>query len=292
MAKRSIPESKPDPPQLTVLRSMAAEKISDRIKKAEPLKDPEIRTHADFELIKREYEKWSDYNEELLQRLFDNDVIKKEYEYAYPQSDVSVSPFGEGPNLREEFRNYKDTVSIKIHTLESILERLELIPESSGILGIGPVEKSSKPIGPEVFLVHGHNEGIKQTVARYIEKLDLRPIILHEQPNEGRTIIEKFEKYSTVSYAVILLTPDDVGASIDEKDNLKFRARQNVILELGFFLGRLGRERVCALYTRDVEIPSDYKGVLYISLDDGAWQLLLARELKSAGLKVDLNKAL
>jgi predicted nucleotide-binding protein len=92
---------------------------------------------------------------------------------------------------------------------------------------------------------------------------------------------------------VILLTGDDRGgmwkASYEEQ---KPRARQNVILELGFFLGKLGRERVCALYQPGVEIPSDYSGVLFVSLDaGGAWRLALARELKAAGLDIDMNKA-
>ncbi len=143
-------------------------------------------------------------------------------------------------------------------------------------------------IGRDIFIVHGHDEGAKQTVARFIEKLKLRPIILHEQPNEGRTVIEKFEDYTNVGFAVVLMTPDDVGASVNEQSNLKPRARQNVIFELGFFAGKLSRGRVCALYKGNVEIPSDYKGVLYVPME-ADWQLSLAKEIKAAGLPVDLN---
>lgn len=146
------------------------------------------------------------------------------------------------------------------------------------------------PNNKKIFIVHGHDEAAKQTVARFIEKLGLESIILHEQSNKGRTIIEKFEHYSEVGFAVVLMTPDDIGASVDDKNNLKPRARQNVILELGFFLGKLGRERVCALY-KNVEMPSDYDGVLYLEMDDrGSWHLELAREIKAAGIDVDLNK--
>ncbi len=116
---------------------------------------------------------------------------------------------------------------------------------------------------------------------------------MHEQPNTGKTIIEKFEHYSNVSFAIVLLTPDDIGAAKDDQSNKKQRARQNVILELGYFLGKLGRDRVCALYKSDVEIPSDYKGVLFIPMDDkGAWKMLLAKEIKQAKIDVDLNKAI
>lgn len=127
--------------------------------------------------------------------------------------------------------------------------------------------------------MHGRNEGIREKVARFLEKLGLEPIILHEQPNKGRTVIEKFTDYSNVFYAVVLLTADDIGGVAGTPvEDLVSRARQNVIFELGFFLGRLGREKVCALYEQGVDILSDYAGVLYITLDAGdVWRMHLAR---------------
>lgn len=143
----------------------------------------------------------------------------------------------------------------------------------------------------KIFLVHGHDEAAKETVARYLEKLKLHPIILHEQPNSGRTVIEKFEKYSgDVGFAVVLLTPDDVGASNIDPTSLQPRARQNVVLELGYFLGKLTRTRVCALYKNGVDIPSDIQGVLYIEMDkSGAWKTKLAQELVQAKCPIDLS---
>ena len=114
----------------------------------------------------------------------------------------------------------------------------------------------------KVFLVHGHDISAKESVARFLEKLQLTPVILHEQANEGRTIIEKFEAYADVGYAVVLLTPDDVGATSSSPEKLAGRARQNVILELGYFTGKLGRRRVCGLFKPGVEVPSDFHGVL------------------------------
>ena len=148
--------------------------------------------------------------------------------------------------------------------------------------------------GHDVFIVHGHDDSTKETVARFIENLGLQPVVLHEQPNSGRTIIEKFEANSNVGFAVVLLTPDDIGASSKDRENLRPRARQNVILELGFFLGKIGRDKVCVLYKNGVEIPSDYGSVLYIPYDDSSdsWRPQLAKELKHAGFAVDLNKAL
>jgi predicted nucleotide-binding protein len=105
----------------------------------------------------------------------------------------------------------------------------------------------------EVFLVHGHDEATREKVARFLERLHLEPIILHEQPNRGRTVIEKFEDHSKVCYAIVLLTPDDVGGPWKSNDRLP-RARQNVILEHGYFVGLLGRRHVCAL-TAEGESP-------------------------------------
>ena len=145
----------------------------------------------------------------------------------------------------------------------------------------------------KIFIVHGRDNEIKETVARFLGQLDLEPIILHEQSNQGQTIIEKFEQHAQVGFAVALLTPDDVGALQEDARNLKPRARQNVIFEFGYFIGQLGRNRVCALTKGSVEIPSDYDGVIYIPLDDaGGWKMKLVKELQNAGIAVDANRAL
>jgi len=154
--------------------------------------------------------------------------------------------------------------------------------------------KTIKINSNNIFIVHGHNEEMKQSVARLIDKLELNPIILHEQPNKGKTIIEKFTANSDVSFAVVLLSADDIAYSAKEgQEKAKFRARQNVIFELGYFIGKIGRERVVALYenTNDFEIPSDYNGVLFVPYDDsGKWQFELVKELKALNFNVDANK--
>lgn len=141
----------------------------------------------------------------------------------------------------------------------------------------------------KVFIVHGHNNHLKVEVARTLEKLKLEPIILHEQSNNGKTIIEKFEKFSDVAFAIILLTADDLGNSKNTQ-NLNKRARQNVIFELGYFIGKLGRENVMTLQEEGVETPNDISGVVYTPFDSfGNWKTELAKELKSAGFKIDMN---
>lgn len=149
--------------------------------------------------------------------------------------------------------------------------------------------------GKKVFVVHGHNERVLQECARFLEKLDQEVVILREQSNAGRTIIEKFEQQAQeAGFAVVLLTADDRGGpAAANDDRMHPRARQNVIFELGYFIARLGRARVCALYEPGVELPSDYSGVLYEELDPrGTWKLHLARELRAAGIDVDLNRVL
>lgn len=147
------------------------------------------------------------------------------------------------------------------------------------------------PMSNKIFIVHGHDEGARETVARFLERMGFEAIILHEQANRGHTVMEKIQHHGDVGFAVVLLTPDDEGRS-RRGGELESRARQSVLLELGYFIGRLGRDKVCALKRGDLEIPSDFAGVVWEKMDEGnGWKLALARELKAAGHEVDLNKA-
>jgi predicted nucleotide-binding protein len=142
-----------------------------------------------------------------------------------------------------------------------------------------------------VFVVHGRDESIKSQVARVLERLQFEVIILEEQPNRGQTVIEKFQQNSLhVDFAVVLMTADDRGAGPDETlPKQANRARQNVILELGYFMGALGRNRVAALIAPGIEQPSDILGIAYIPMDGDNWKAHLAQELDAAGLQVDFN---
>ena len=174
--------------------------------------------------------------------------------------------------------------------IESCIEQLQTELDLAAPATAVPDQHGAPPSG-RVFVVHGHDHGRKETVARFLEKLGLEPVILHEKPNSGRTLIEKFSDYADVHYAVVLLTADDIGRGRQEPDPPRPRARQNVILELGYFLGKLGRHRVCAIYEDGVEIPSDYQGVLFVAFDaQGNWRAELVRELKAARFEIDANK--
>jgi predicted nucleotide-binding protein len=151
---------------------------------------------------------------------------------------------------------------------------------------VGIPVPSQAVLSNKVFVVHGHAGEQREAVARFLQRLGLEPIILHEQANQGRTIIEKFEDHAAVGFAIVLLTPDDVGSSKD--GDLHPRARQNVVLELGYFIGRLGRSRVSALKVGDLELPSDILGIVWTSFDAGeGWKLGLAKELAAAGYSFD-----
>lgn len=153
------------------------------------------------------------------------------------------------------------------------------------------VTPNPSPATKKVFLVDGRDSGTKHEVARYLEQLGLEVTILHERPNKGRTLISKFsEEAAGISFAVVLMTPDDVGG-LARKGRKRPRARQNVVFELGYFIGKLGPEHVCALVAGEVERPSDFEAVVFEKFDSrGAWRSALARELRAAGVPFDFSK--
>jgi predicted nucleotide-binding protein len=145
----------------------------------------------------------------------------------------------------------------------------------------------------EVFIVHGHDLAARESVARFVDKIGAKSVILDERPNSGQTIIEKFEQHSKARFAIVLLTPDDAVSDRQHPENPTYRARQNVVFEMGYFLGKLGRKGLCVLHKREVEFPSDIKGIVYIEMDSAhGWRIYLARELRRAGIRIDLNKVL
>ena len=186
------------------------------------------------------------------------------------------------------------------HGKQELLNLLNVIKEDVSLemtMNPKPSSKNAgRSINSNIFIVHGQNDEMKLSVARTIEKLGLNPIILHEQPNKGRTIIEKFTENSDVLYAIVILSADDIAyLKSDSPDKAMFRARQNVIFELGYFIGKLGREKVLALHQviENFEIPSDYSGVIFVPYDfKGSWKFELAKELKAIGVDIDANKIL
>ena len=150
-------------------------------------------------------------------------------------------------------------------------------------------EKVNSTQKKKVFIVHGHNDALKQEVARIIEKQGIEAIILSEQANQGKTIIEKIEENADVDAAICLFTGDDYGrAKGIETEKSKLRARQNVVFEAGYFMGKLGRKSVIIVADKNLELPSDMQGVVYT--DAGNWKTEVLQELDKIGYAIDFNK--
>ena len=241
MARQTkTPAPTPDP-ELRVTREEASQKIGERIALGEELLARKMLNVEQLDAAESEYRRWNSYNGELLKRLFTTDKFAEEYSW---WGAVAISMYGKSP--AEKLEDHKKEVSEKLHRLESVRDRLELIPLVSGVR---PTSNAAVPRTRtnRVFVVHGHDEAARESIARFLERLGIEAVILHEQATGGRTIVEKLEYYADVDFAVVLLTPDDVGGVKSVSgDKFQSRARQNVILELGFFVGKLGRSHVCA----------------------------------------------
>jgi len=272
------------------------------MQKSEELLAPldQVRSFEDLKAVSEKYYNWDAYNLTLLKRLFSGPI---EGEYS---SGFGFAVLGGQPNLKADVDERRDDIRRANRRLASIRERLGLwaddLPALAKAGGSGPAPAttpvqtqdttvSERKVGDRVFLVHGRDEATKQEVARFLEHLEIDPLILNEQPNSGRTLVEKLEFYSgQVGFAILVLSPDDEGRLVGAS-TLETRPRQNVVFEAGYFIGLLGRGRVCVLLAGEMTSPSDIDGVAYLAMS-GNWKLDLANELRAAGYSVDLNGAL
>ena len=181
---------------------------------------------------------------------------------------------------------FKDITRSILMECQSLLQ--EATPKSNALT---PDKPSKIMDTSQVFIVHGHDNLARLEVANFIKSLGLKDIVLNEQASSGKTIIEKIEEYSDVGFAIVLYTPCDVGASQRQKDQLRSRARQNVVFEHGYLMAKIGRENVCALVKGDIEKPTDISGVVYIPMDEGGgWKLAVIKDLKKRGYNIDLDE--
>ena len=209
-------------------------------------------------------------------KIFDPDLAK----VLFSENDATRTKFG------SDFQRDLQTVAAMLEMILKLNSPIDpKVPEKQTT-----VKNDAPTNGKEkVFIVHGHDDAAKQEVARTLEKVGFEAVILHEQPDMGKTIIEKLEQYTDVSYAVVLYTPCDLGRA-KEEDLERQRARQNVVFEHGLLIGRLGRDHVSALVKGDVETPGDISGVVYISMDkNDAWKNALAKNMRAVGLPFDMN---
>lgn len=207
-------------------------------------------------------------------------------------------------NYRDKFDMAKDGYVGALKTLRQLIEEGDIFGEllvKSSEQSTPKTNENNKntaqyPSGKKVFIVHGHDHQLKIELEVFLSHIGLEPIVLHREADSGKTIIEKFEDNSDVAYVFVLLTPDEIAYTIDQKDleesdrKREYRARPNVIFEFGYFVAKLGRSRVCALHKGDVAIPSDLSGFIYKSVESSVEDIgfSLIKELKAAGLKPEI----
>lgn len=237
------------------------------------------------ELYSPNYNVWKSQSEMILMTIFGE---KSKHVKDFEHISYSLLCFTTGTPDSEFVKAYNKGLDQAVALIDSFIEILDLLEDNK------VVEKNSSKgdLGSkEVFIVHGRDNETKLEVARYLEHLNLKPIILHEQANNGKTIVEKIEGHTNVKYGIVLYTPCDIGGFVECKEQgLKKRARQNVVFEHGFLMGKLGRANVAAVVKGDIETPNDIAGVVYISMNDSQWKIDLGKELKSAGYEIDFNK--
>ncbi|WP_353049724.1 nucleotide-binding protein [Exiguobacterium sp. s193] len=199
--------------------------------------------------------------------------------------------FSTGDNTRLFTKVFMDGKQSTIDFISGLIHAIEF-EHSIGIKEASKTQLTQeKPIeNKKIFIVHGHDENLKSEVALFVERQGLESVILHQQASGGKTIIEKLEERSDVGFAIVLYTPCDVGRVSTARRNNP-RARQNVVFEHGFFIGKIGRGKVVALVKDGTEIPNDYSGVVYVNHNEnGAWKTEIGRELAHAGYAIDFMK--
>jgi hypothetical protein len=277
-------------PVLQVSIDELEELLADRIQLGEELFEREVSSAGQLNEVRSDFASWDEYNTTLLQRSFTTSGPADQYAKSTSSARIIV-PGAPAPTLQQRASESRGHIRLRIRRLSSLMDRLSLFEP----IATPPYSDEGQTVsGTRVFVVHGHDDARKQEVASVVQKLTGEwPVILHERPNKGRTVIEKLEaQRPRVGFAIVILTGDDEGRPrlAGEDVPLRNRGRQNVVFEAGFFIGVLGRSRVAILMEENVEHPSDIAGVVYVKLDGhGAWQTELGRELKSAGFSIDLN---
>ncbi len=277
---------------LTISNADFVSRLEKRIEIGDELLIRAISNHNELAAANSDYKLWTEYNFEMLKQVFN--IENNDYKDSYDNAGYNIMVGQLGEVKGNPVLSFKNMVKYKLDNLKSLLTRTELlksqVPTSTPVLVVTAIPTVSQT---EVFIVHGHDEAAKTKTARFIEKLGLTPIILHEQASGSKTVIEKIEAYSNVGFGIILYTPCDIGGKKEEKPQLKNRARQNVVFEHGFLIGKIGRKNVCALVKDDIETPNDISGVVYVKMDDeDAWHLKIARELRNSGYDIDMNKVI
>jgi hypothetical protein len=270
-----------DPSILRISEAAAETQLNERIEAGKVLQRFNPVREKNLEALERRVTQWRKLNQECLDRMLGGEAAK-EYRTASVNDDFVMVLLWDKSNVK------LPDLDREITTLQSIKYRLSTwAPKSDVVTGDFTARAS---LDAPIFIVHGSDTLRAESVAHTVTRATGRKtIILRDEPNLGRTLIEKFEQHAAqVAYAIIVLTADDKGSRADEIDT-RPRGRQNVIFEMGYFYGLIGRRNVSVLIRPGVEKPSDMEGIAYITFDDDrAWKSKLLRELRHADFDIQL----
>ena len=254
--------------------------IVDRIELGLAMLNHPIQSESDFRNLEAQKILWHKYNGQMLEKVFTDELVSQDYSHQGPSIGVWSQ------TLQELVQDLQQDIDKYILRLRSILDRLDLFDESSPSVAISTESSEPPTRGKAVFIVHGHGR-YEHEVARAISDIGSTPIILQEQLHEGSaSLLAKLSREGErCGYAIVIYTGDDVGKAADSSDELRPRARENVVLELGYFLGLLGHQSVTVLHDAGVDFPSDFSGIGYYPLDsEGGWKAKIQGELRRAGI--------
>ena len=259
------------------------EKFRILITEAETLKTTSFKRYE----ANPEFDKWSRRVKRGIDKFF-GDMFKNLNDFTHISFKYNGPRGMDGVEVPLDIKTYQNGLIEAVSLLESIIEEIKEDAYDKTTQEVNSVILLQKTDETKVFIVHGHDEAVKQEVARFIEKFGLEVIILHEKASSSKTIIEKIEAYThDVGFGIVLYTECDIGGK--DEESLNSRARQNVVFEHGYLIGKLGRSNVCSLVKGNVETPGDIDSVVYLSMQSESWHLPLVRELEQAGYNIDRN---
>jgi predicted nucleotide-binding protein len=275
MAKRILTQVTDNmPTELLYFKAEFKKVLLERIVLGDELFNRQLQTKSDLNKNKDDFYKWDNFNSEYLRKAFNKDA--NEFKKSY---DESISSFFSSFDIRnsplQDIKNFKDKVNNKISRLKKIRDKIDSMKTSvvkNSFFKKHEIETSHS----KIFIVPGHDYETFSKTINFIENLGFEAIILHDSIDK-KTIINKIEQHTDVNFALILHSPNSED--------------QNIYLNHGFLIGKMGRNKVCVLVNENLENQNDISGIVYVAIDEtDLWCYSVARELKKAGYNLDMKK--
>lgn len=263
-------------------------KKEDEIRKEEESKREKEEKKREEEVRKREEDVRKREDEvrkrEKEIRKREGEVLKREEEESKREEDLSTREDQER-KLEKELSKWEDELKEKEDEIDQREKEIQKKEEEQ------EKKRKEEKLGNDILVVHSHDDEAKDMTLGFIDELGLNPIILRDTPDSGTELFDRFEDHKNIGFAIVVLNPDDIGETKIERCELRHRVNQSLIFELGFLVGKLGWNRVCALYEEGIDIPASNEGIIYVQMDkEGKWKKTIAREIKTAELEVEADK--